>query len=140
MTSPGLKKIHIARRDLALDDDVYRSILARVAGVRSSKELTPRQIGRVLAEFERLGWEPKPSAKPAAKRTGRATPNPSDERKALVGKIEAQLAAAGRPWAYADALALRMFQIERAEWCEPDQLRRLVAALAYDAKRHGRPA
>lgn len=136
MTSPGLKKIHIARRDLGLDDDVYRSILARVAGVQSSKELTPRQIGRVLAEFERLGWQPKPSTK----RAGRAAPRPSDERKALVGKIEAQLAAAGRPWAYADALALRMFQVERAEWCDPDQLRRLVAALAYDAKRHGRPA
>ena len=42
---------------------------------------------------ERLGWEPKPSAKPAAKRAGRAAPNPSDERQALVGKIEAQLAA-----------------------------------------------
>ncbi len=138
MSSAGLKKIHIARRDLGLDDDVYRSILARVAGVRSSKELTPRQIGRVLAEFERLGWEPKPSAKSAAKRTGRAAPSPSEARQALVGKIEAQLAEAGRPWEYADGMARRMFKVERVEWCDPDQLRRLVAALAYDAKRKGR--
>ena len=138
MSSAGLKKIHIARRDLGLDDDVYRSILARVAGVRSSKELTPRQIGRVLAEFERLGWVQKPSTKPAAKRTGRAAPNPSDERQALVGKIEAQLAEAGRPWEYADGMARRMYKVERVEWCGPDQLRGLVAALAYDAKRKGR--
>lgn len=130
----SLAKIHIARRQLGLDDDVYRSILRRVAGVDSSKALTPRQVSRVLAEFERLGWKPGP-----AKRAGRARPNPAAERQALIGKIEAQLAEAGRPWSYADALAARMFQIDRVEWCDTDRLRRLVAALAYDAARHGRP-
>ncbi|MCY1293753.1 hypothetical protein D9M68_456160 [compost metagenome] len=132
--SAGKTKLQIARRQLGLDDDVYRSILKRVAGVESSKDLGPRQIGRVLAEFERLGWQPKASAKPK----GRATPSPAPDRQALVGKIEAQLASAGRPWAYADAMAARMFQVERVEWCDTDQLRRIVAALAYDAKRHGR--
>lgn len=138
MSSGGKQKIQIARRELGLDDDVYRSILARVAGVRSSKELTPRQIGRVLEEFERLGWVPKPSSKAPAKRSGRAAPKPSADREALVGKIEAQLAAAGRPWGYADGMARRMFKVERVEWCGVDQLRGLVAALSYDAKRHGR--
>lgn len=130
----SLAKIHIAKAQLGLDDDTYRALLARVAGVRSAKELSPRQVGAVLAEFERLGWTPK-----SAKKAGRATPKPAATRKALVGKIEAQLADAGRPWAYADAMALRMFQVERVEWCDTDQLRRLVAALAYDAKRNGRP-
>ncbi|MEE1950994.1 regulatory protein GemA [Pseudomonas alcaligenes] len=138
MSSGGKQKIQIARRELGLDDDVYRSILARTAGVRSSKELTPRQIGRVLEEFERLGWVPKPSSKTPAKRAGRAAPKPSADREALVGKIEAQLAAAGRPWEYADGMARRMFKVERVEWCDVDQLRGLVAALSYDAKRHGR--
>ncbi|WP_137971886.1 gp16 family protein [Pseudomonas sp. F(2018)] len=135
MSSAALKKIHIARRDMGLDDDVYRSILARVAGVRSSKELTPHQIGRVLAEFERLGWVAKPAAKRATKRTGRVAPNPSDERQALVGKIEAQLAEAGRPWEYVDSMARRMYKVERVEWCDPTQLRGVVAALTKDAKR-----
>ncbi|WP_312929121.1 gp16 family protein [Stutzerimonas nitrititolerans] len=129
----SLAKIHIAKAQLGLDDDTYRALLARVAGVRSAKDLNPRQVGAVLREFERLGFQPKP-----AKRTGRAKPNPATERKALVSKIEAQLAEAERPLAYADAMALRMFQVERVEWCDVDQLRRLVAALAYDAKRHGR--
>ena len=127
----SLAKIHIAKAQLGLDDETYRSLLARVAGVRSSKELNPRQIGRVLAEFERLGWKPKPSSKAKS----RAKPKPADASKALINKIEAQLADAGRPWAYADAMALRMFKVERVEWCDTDQLRRLVAALAYDAKR-----
>lgn len=132
--SVGKQKIQIARRQLQLDDEGYRAMLKRTVGVESSKDLTPAQIGRVLAELERLGFKPKASSK------GRAKPNPEVARKKLVGKIEAQLAEAGRPWAYADAMAQRMFQIERVEWCDPDQLKRLVAALAYNAKRNGRTA
>ncbi|SNT07279.1 gp16 family protein [Pseudomonas segetis] len=129
----SLAKIHIAKSQLGLDDETYRALLARVAGVRSAKELNPRQIGAVLAEFERLGFKPT-----AAKRSGRAAPKPAVDRKALIGKIEAQLADADRPWAYADAMAKRMFKVERVEWCDSDQLRRLVAALTYNAKRNGR--
>lgn len=129
----SLAKIHIAKQQLGLDDETYRALLARVAGVRSAKDLNARQVGRVLAEFERLGWQPKPANK------GRKAPKPAPDRQALTSKIEAFLAEAKRPWSYADAMALRMFKVERVEWCDGDQLRRLVAALTYDAKRHGRP-
>ncbi len=130
----ALGKIHIAKKALGLDDDTYRTLLARVAGVTSAKDLNPRQVSAVLAEFERLGWQPV-----AARKAGRKTPKPAPDRQKLVGKIEAFLAEAGRPWAYADAMCSRMFQVERVEWCDSDQLQRLVAALVYDARRHGRP-
>lgn len=129
----SLAKIHIAKAQLGLDDETYRAVLARVAGVRSAKDLNKRQIGHVLAEFERLGFKPKASSK------GRKAPMPAPEREPLVGKIEALLAEAGRPWAYADAMAARMYKVERVEWCDTKQLQGLVAALVYDAKRHGRP-
>lgn len=136
MKSPGLTKIQIARRQLGMDDDTYRAMLTRTVGAESSKGLTPRQVGRVLAELERLGFEPTGKAKST---TDRQVTEPAPEREALVRKIAAQLNEAGRPWAYADAMAKRMFQVDRVEWCEPDQLHRLVIALTYDAKRHGRP-
>ena len=129
-----LAKIHVAKAQLGLDDDTYRALLARIAGVRSAKDLNTRQIGAVLAEFERLGWVPK-----SAKKAGRTAPKAAPDRQALIGKIEAFLAEAKRPWSYADAMALRMMKVERVEWCDADQLRRLIAALTYDAKRHGRP-
>lgn len=128
----SLAKIHIAKAQLGMDDETYRAVLARVAGVRSAKDLNKRQIGHVLAEFVRLGFKPKPSTK------GRKSPTPAPDREPLVGKIEALLAEAGRPWAYADAMAVRMYQVERVEWCDNKQLQGLVAALVYDAKRHGR--
>lgn len=40
----NLAKIHIAKAQLGMDDDTYRALLARVAGVRSAKDLGPRQM------------------------------------------------------------------------------------------------
>lgn len=128
-----LSKIHIAKKDLGLDDETYRALLSRVAGVRSAKDLTPRQIGAVLAEFSRLGWSSS-----TTKQRGRTTPKAAPERAKLLGKIEAFLAEAKRTWAYADGMAVRMFKVERVEWLDPVQLQKMVAAMAYDAKRHGR--
>lgn len=133
--SAAARKIQIGRRQLGMDDDTYRAMLMRTVGATTSKGLTPRQIGCVLAELERLGFQPTSPRKAAA---GRQTAEPAPERAALIGKIERQLAEAERTIAYADGMARRMFKVERVEWCDPDQLRRLVAALAYDAQRHGR--
>ena len=129
-----LSKIHIAKKDLGLDDETYRALLVRVASVRSAKDLNPRQTDAVLAEFARLGWEPT-----QVKKQGRKAPTAAPDRAKLVGKIEAFLAEAKRSWAYADGMALRMFKVDRVEWLDPAQLQKMVAALTYDARRHGRP-
>lgn len=54
----ALAKIHIAKKQLGLDDDTYRDLLERVTGKRSAKGLTHTQINNAIAEFERLGWKP----------------------------------------------------------------------------------
>lgn len=124
-----LAMIHVARQQLRLDDDTYRAMLHKVAGVESAADLDARGRDRVLRHFRSLGWESKATRRP----------QPSPDRAALVRKIRAQLIAAGnRPDSYADAMARHMFKVDRFEWLAVDQLQRLVAALAYDAKRHGR--
>lgn len=129
----SLSKIHIAKKDLGLDDDTYRAMLKRVAGVESAKDLVPAKVAAVLAEFERLGWRPK------AKAGGRSTPNVNPDKQKLIGKIQAFMADAKRPWEYADGMAKRMFKVERVEWLDCKQLGSLVSALTYDAKRRGAP-
>lgn len=124
-----LSKIHIAKKDLGLDDETYRALLSRITGQSSAKDLSPLLVAKVLQEFERLGWQPK---------QGRAKPKPAADKAKLVSKIEAQLAEAGRPWEYGDGLAKRLYQVERLEWLDSKQLGGVVAALAKDAKRHGR--
>jgi len=130
--NPALAKIHIAKKELAMDDDTYRVMLQSVAGVSSSKDLTDAGVTKVLAHLQRCGWKPKAAAKVGRK------PSVGRGRKALVGKIEALLAEAKRPWSYADAMAKRMFGVDKTDWLEPEQLVKVVAALTYDAKRNGR--
>ncbi|WP_282800021.1 gp16 family protein [Bombella apis] len=52
-----LASLHIARKDMALEEESYRALLYRVTGQTSAKELTEEQLRSVLAEFERLGWK-----------------------------------------------------------------------------------
>jgi phage gp16-like protein len=143
MTEPGntrnaqLAKIHIAKKALALDDDAYRQILWTIARVRSARDLDDAGRRRVLDHFRACGWRPAPRAK---RRHHAGAPHniDSEERGPMLRKIEAYLAEAKRPWAYADGMARRMFHVDRIALCSPAQLHNIIAALEKDARRHNR--
>lgn len=130
MNRTELARIHIAKNELGMDDETYRAMLQNVAGVASSKDLTEAGFKKLMAHFKRCGWKPK--AKPGKPSVGRS-------KQALISKVEALLTEAKLPWAYADAMAKRMYGIEQTGWLEPEQLQGIVAALTYDAKRKRRP-
>ena len=77
MRDAALAKIHIAKKELGMDDDAYRAMLKRVTGKSSSAGMSPRQKSAVLAEFKRLGWNPINSAirRASEKRAGVAGRN-----------------------------------------------------------------
>ena len=125
-----LSKIHIAKGQLGMDDDSYRALLRRVAGVESAKDLNTRQAGRLMVEFERLGFKPKPSSKAKGK------PHNFNQMPDQIRKIEALLADMGLPWAYADAIAKQMFKVSRVAWLKkPKQLDDLIAALHVEQEK-----
>lgn len=66
----ALAKIHVAKRDLGLDDDTYRAVLVRMTGKSSAKGMTAGELDSVLGEFRRLGF------KPTSKGRGRALSGP----------------------------------------------------------------
>lgn len=127
-----LAKIHLAKKQLALEDDEYRAIMLSVTGKQSAGELDWQGRKRLIDHFKKLGF------KVVAKTAGRARPNVAPNRQRLIGKIEAQLAEDKRPWAYADAMAKRICKVDSIQFCTTEQLLKIVAALNYDAKRHGR--
>lgn len=129
--NPSLAKIHIAKKQLGLDDETYRAMLLQHGGVTSAKDLTPLGAAKVLHHLEKAGFKPK------AADHGKH-PKPAAGRAALVRKVEAQLADAGRPWDYVDAMAKRMFKVDKLDWLDEEQLGKVVAALAYDAKRRAK--
>lgn len=129
-----LAKIHMGAKQLGMDpadknpNSAYRDMLWVIARVRSSSDLDGYGRQKVIQHLARCGA--------TFKRPGR--PTPAADKQALVAKVRAQLAAAGRPDAYADGMARKMFTVDRYEWATPEQLRRIVAALSYDAKRRAR--
>lgn len=127
-----LARIHIAKAQLGLDDDTYRAMLFSVARVTSAKDLDEAGRRNVLDHLKARGFKDQ---------GGRDRGRPHNANNSpLIRKIGAMLAAAGRDWKYADAIAARMFEVERVAFCNIDQQRALVAALAIDQRRHAKPA
>jgi hypothetical protein len=58
-----LAKIHIAKKQLCLDDDTYRAMLENLTGKTSSKDLTDKQLVGVIGHLQRSGWQAKAKAK-----------------------------------------------------------------------------
>jgi phage gp16-like protein len=124
-----LKLIHIARKDMAWDENTYRAILERVTGKTSAAALDARERKAVIDDFVRLGWRVK-------SHKGHRRPGPvPEDRQRLIWKIGAYLADAGRTWAYADGIARRVCKVDSLRFCTPEQLHKIVAALEYDQRR-----
>lgn len=54
-----LAMVHIARKDLGLDEETYRSALEQVAGKASASELSDAELLRAVDHFRAHGWAPK---------------------------------------------------------------------------------
>ncbi len=118
-----LAAIHCRMKELGMDRETYEAMLWTVARVDSARDLDEAGRRRVLDHMRTLGG-------------GRRMRNAdSRDRGPLLKKIKAMLDAAGRKIEYADGMAKHMFGVTRVEWCTPDQLRRIVAALVYDKRR-----
>ena len=136
-----LAKIHIALKQLGIDDETYRDILYKITGQRSAASLDETERGKVLKHFKALGFKPAPKDKGpyksfhrSAKKSGMHV-SPAEDRAPLLSKIGAILADLKLPWAYADGMARKMFGVDRVRWLKPEQLYKLVAALSYHQKR-----
>lgn len=128
-----LALIHIAKKQLAMDDDAYRDMLFAVARVRSAKLLDHAGRAKVLDHLKRCGFRGANPARPKR-------PTPAPHNAAMCKKVRAQLIALGRlPDTYADGIAQRMYGVQFYEWLKPGQLHDLVAALQAHQRRTGAP-
>ena len=124
-----LAAIHMGKKALNLDDDTYRDLLEAATGVRSAADLNDDGLLKIIKRMDELGFSQKP------KRDFGKKPSVKLSKQALVGKIEALLADAGRHWNYAEGCARKMFGKEKIEFCTDDELWRIVAALEKDMRR-----
>lgn len=129
-----MAKIHIAKKDLHLDDDTYRDVLWRVTGKRSCKDMTIAQLQDVVKDMEKSGFKPKAAPKHGKK------PSVVGKREPLMGKIHAMLTDMGLHWNYAHGMADSMFKIKRLQWLNDSQLYKLTQALSVHQNREAKKA
>lgn len=123
-----MAQIHIAKKDLCLDDESYRAILQRVTGQDSCSKMKTAELVDVVKEMKRLGFQVKSSARSQQKHGKK--PSVTQSKVALIGKIEAMIADLGLSWDYVHGMAVKMFQIDRVQWLDEQSLYKLTQALA----------
>lgn len=137
MNSPVAKRligaVKAGQSFLGWDDVTYRSVIARLTGGKTSaKACSIRELSDIKEYMHRQGF---PRKAPAGK--GRR-PNVAMNRKAMLSKIEALLADAGRSWAYAEGLVAHMYKQYVIEWLSDDQLFGVMVALVKDSRKRNK--
>ncbi len=158
----ALAKIHIAKKELGLSDDLYRGMLHDYFKCSSSKDLSDRQAGKLIGIFKEKGWKPKAAKSRKALPVGRAAPSspgwhgrtkPSKGREGQINKIIRLCALLGKLGpkdtpeflAYADGVAKKqLFRNQPdvkvvVEHLDSKQLRAVISALNKQCKRENAP-
>jgi hypothetical protein len=60
-----IAKLHIAKSQLGLDDDIYRASLMRVTGKSSARDMTPKELEACLKDFSNKGFKAVSKAGPS---------------------------------------------------------------------------
>lgn len=58
-----IRLIHVAKRELVMDDDTYRGILLSIGNANSSSKLSVSKLELVLEHFKQAGFKVVPKAK-----------------------------------------------------------------------------
>ena len=124
-------KIHIAIKELGIDDDTYRDMLAMNFGVLSSTKLGPEEAGVLLALLRAKGWQPK--SKQGGKSWGKSqyikTSDPQQRR------VLALWNALGYDMAKLHVRVKKQFGVDRFEWLrDHDALHTLITDLEQRLK------
>lgn len=125
-----ISAVKIGQQFLSWDDETYRAVMVRITGKRSATQCSADELGQVLNYMHEQGF-------PKNTRHGRR-PSVPKSREHILKKVEALLADAGRPWAYAEGMSKRMFKRDAVQFLTNDELERLMVALVIDQRRRER--
>jgi phage gp16-like protein len=130
-----LAKIHIAKKELGLTDEVYRDILSMRFGVNSAAKLTDRQATVLLNTFKAKGWKERKSKKAST------SPMYID---AQMRKVVAMWITLGQKSVLRNssdqalqAYVKRMTKRDNLKWCNRDDLYLLIEGLKSWGTRNG---
>lgn len=134
-TTAQLQKIHIAKKELGLSDEVYRDILYVNFKAGSSKELNTFQAARLLNLFAAKGWKAK-----RGKDSGKS-PRYDDRQQRKIVAMWIDLHKAGVVKNKSDkalqAYVKRQTGIDNLKWCDGGECYKLIESLKSWGERNG---
>lgn len=132
-----LAKVHLAKKDLALSDDDYRSILLEVAGTNSAAKCSDGDLVAVVERFKSRGWKPaQPKGRSATARAP-ADHRPAAKARALWISLHHLGAVADPSEAALESFARRQLGCPRLQWADQGMMFRLIEAEKAIAERNG---
>lgn len=124
--------VHVAKRDLKLDDDTYRAALAAATGKSSCADMTDAEIDRALDHFKDRGFHVK------QKRGGDVLPEAGLRFIVALWISAYQLGAVDdRSDQALNAFVKRQTGIERLRWLRPEQANKVIEGLKEICARAG---
>lgn len=140
-----LAKVHMGAKDLGLDDDVRRDLMARVTGgLRSAADCTDDQLDAVLNAYRELGWSPtvvkggKPARQgPAPTRRARADHPMAGKARAMWISLHHLGVVRNSSESALEAFARRQLGVAALQWADQGVGYRLIEALKGIAERAG---
>lgn len=128
-----LAKVHVAKKELGLDDTLYGDLLFRETGHSSSGNCSDADLVKLIEAFKRMGWQ----AKPKRPRSRIADHKTARKARALwislwhLGAVESSTEMA------LEAFAKRQLGTDRMQWADQTQMFKVIEALKAMALREG---
>lgn len=126
-----LKVIHVARRELQLDEATYRQLLKTHCGGESLRAMSDAQLARIFAVMKKLGFKVTSKEPPAY-----------DKQAALIRALWRELANSGAirdgSLSALNKFVLRQTDIARLEWLNNQQASQVIEQLKKWLARVGR--
>jgi len=143
-----IKLIHVAKRQLGVDDDNYRTILHAATGKTSCKDMSLPELNRAMDSFRKLGFTPTSSEPKRGKKLSPRTRHKQPISKTQIDKIRALWITAYQEGVvssrYEDGpgglnqFVRRMTQVDRIDWLKsPYQANKVIEGLKAMLRRAG---
>lgn len=128
-----IAKVHVAKKELGLDDTAYGDILFRVTGQGSSADCNDAQLVTLIDEFKRQGWQAKPKA-PKSRVADHKTARKARALWISLGHLGAVQNTSEKAL---EAFAKRQLGCDRMQWADQTMMFKLIEALKAMALREG---
>jgi phage gp16-like protein len=128
-----LAKVHVAKKELGLDETLYGDVLFRETGQSSAGNCSDTELVKLLDAFKRMGWQAKPK-QPRARIADHKTARKARALWISLGHLGAIESVSEQAL---EAFAKRQLGCDKMQWADQSLMFKLIEALKAMALREG---